>query len=152
MAPHLLIGVRLVGLEVDLELGAGLVDLGVLGRHLRGMVLLDFRRLLLVAAITVVEVGLIMLVEVGTVMLAGVALVMLEVALAILLVALSWLVERALVVPEVAVLRLVEVTLVMLGLGRWDAKAVAALAVHLVLQRVPGLASNFHGVPLPWDL
>ena len=62
-----------------------------------------------------------------------------------------WLVERALVVPEVAVLRLVEVTLVMLGLGRWDAKAVAALVVHLVLQRVPGLASNFHGVPLPWD-
>jgi len=50
------------------------------------------------------------------------------------------------------VLRLVEVTLVMLGLGRWDAKAVAALAVHLVLQRVLGLASNFHGVPLPWDL
>ena len=42
------------------------------------MVLLDFRRLLLLAAITVVEVGLIMLVEVGTVMLAEVALVMLE--------------------------------------------------------------------------
>ena len=61
-------------------------------------------------------------------------------------------IQPSLVVLEVAALRLVEVTLIRLGPSWWDAKAVAALPVHPVLQRVPGLASNFHGVSLPWDL